>query len=51
LGDDLTVSDPIPSAGYPIVTFTWVLLYKNDNAAKLPLLQRTFNYALSEAAQ
>jgi len=51
LGDDLTGSDPNPSAGYPIVTFTWVLLYKNGNAAKLPALQRTFNYALSEAAQ
>jgi len=51
LGDDLTGSDPNPSAGYPIVTFTWVLLYKNGNAAKLPTLQRTFNYALSEAAQ
>ena len=51
LGDDLTGSDPNPSAGYPIVTFTWVLLYKNGNAAKLPVLQRTFNYALSEAAQ
>ena len=51
LGDDLTGSDPNPSAGYPIVTFTWVLLYKNGNAAKLPILQRTFNYALSEAAQ
>ena len=42
LGDDLTGSDPNPSAGYPIVTFTWVLLYKNGNAAKLPTLQRTF---------
>lgn len=51
LGDDLTGGDPNPSAGYPIVTFTWVLLYKNGNAAKLPALQRTFNYALSEAAQ
>ena len=51
VGDDLTGSDPNPSAGYPIVTFTWVLLYKNGNAAKLPALQRTFNYALSEAAQ
>jgi len=51
LGDDLTGSDPNPSAGYPIVTFTWVLLYKNGNAAKLPALQRTFNYALSDAAQ
>lgn len=51
LGDDLTDSDPNPSAGYPIVTFTWVLLYKNGNAAKLPSLQRTFGYALSDAAQ
>jgi len=51
LGDDLTGNDPNPSAGYPIVTFTWVLLYKDGNAAKLPALQRTFNYALSEAAQ
>jgi phosphate transport system substrate-binding protein len=51
LGDDLTGSDPNPSAGYPIVTFTWVLLYKNGNAAKLPSLQRTFGYALSDAAQ
>lgn len=51
LGSDLTGNDPNPSAGYPIVTFTWVLLYKNGNAAKLPSLQRTFNYALSDAAQ
>ena len=51
LGDDLTGNDPNPSAGYPIVTFTWVLLYKDGNAAKLPALQSTFNYALSEAAQ
>ena len=51
LGDDLTGGDPNPNAGYPIVTFTWVLLYKNGNAAKLAALQRTFNYALSDAAQ
>ncbi|MDA1246751.1 MAG: phosphate ABC transporter substrate-binding protein PstS [Cyanobacteria bacterium] len=51
LGEDLTGGDPNPRAGYPIVTFTWVLLYKNGNADKLPTLQRTFNYALSEAAQ
>jgi phosphate transport system substrate-binding protein len=51
LGADLTGSDPNPSAGYPIVTFTWVLLYKTGNGAKLPALQNTFNYALSAAAQ
>ncbi len=51
LGADLTGSDPNPSAGYPIVTFTWVLLYKSGNGSKLPALQRTFGYALSDAAQ
>ena len=51
LGADLTGSDPNPSAGYPIVTFTWVLLYKTGNGAKLPALQRTLSYALSDAAQ
>jgi len=51
LGPDLTGSDPNPSAGYPIVTFTWVLLYKSGNGAKLPALQKAFGYALSEQAQ
>ncbi|MDP5119263.1 MAG: phosphate ABC transporter substrate-binding protein PstS, partial [Prochlorococcaceae cyanobacterium MAG_34] len=51
LGDDLTGSDPNPSAGYPIVTFTWVLLYRSGNGAKLAALQRTINYALSDGAQ
>ncbi len=51
LGPDLTGSDPNPSAGYPIVTFTWVLLYKSGNGAKLPALQSTLNYALSDPAQ
>jgi phosphate transport system substrate-binding protein len=51
LGADLTGSDPNPSAGYPIVTFTWVLLYKTGNGAKLTALQRTINYALSDVAQ
>jgi phosphate transport system substrate-binding protein len=48
---DLTGSDPNPSAGYPIVTFTWVLLYKSGNGGKLPALQRTLSYALSDPAQ
>ena len=51
LGDDLTGSDPNPSAGYPIVTFTWVLLYRSGNGAKLAALQRAINYALSDGAQ
>ena len=51
LWDDLTGSDPNPSAGYPIVTFTWVLLYRSGNGAKLAALQRTINYALSDGAQ
>ena len=51
LGPDLTGSDPNPTAGYPIVTFTWVLLYKSGNGAKLPVLQKAFGYALSDKAQ
>lgn len=51
LGDDLTGSNPNPSAGYPIVTFTWVLLNKTGNGSKLASLQNAFGYALSDAAQ
>ena len=51
LGPDLTGSNPNPQAGYPIVTFTWILLYKNGNGAKLPGLQKAFGYTLSDAAQ
>jgi phosphate transport system substrate-binding protein len=51
LGPSLTGGDPNPRAGYPIVTFTWVLLYKSGNGAKLPALQKAFGYALSEPAQ
>jgi phosphate transport system substrate-binding protein len=51
LGPDLTGNNPNPQAGYPIVTFTWILLYKSGNGAKLAPLQTTFRYALSDAAQ
>lgn len=51
LGENLTGSDPNPSAGYPIVTFTWVLLYRSGNGSKLPNLQATFGHALSDTAQ
>jgi phosphate transport system substrate-binding protein len=51
LGPELTGSNPNPKAGYPIVTFTWVLLYKSGNGDKLSGLQKAFSYALSDAAQ
>ncbi|MEB3262359.1 MAG: phosphate ABC transporter substrate-binding protein PstS [Cyanobacteriota bacterium] len=51
LGADLTGSNPNPAVGYPIVTFTWVLLNKTGNGSKLPALQKAFGYALSDAAQ
>jgi len=51
LGPELTGSNPNPQAGYPIVTFTWILLYKSGNGAKLPGLQKAFGYTLSDAAQ
>ena len=51
LGPELTGSNPNPKAGYPIVTFTWVLLYKSGNGAKLPALQKAFGFTLSDAAQ
>ena len=51
LGPNLTGSNPNPKAGYPIVTFTWILLYKSGNGDKLKSLQQAFNYTLSDAAQ
>ena len=51
LGPDLTGSNPNPKAGYPIVTFTWILLYKSGNGAKLEGLQKAFAYTLSDTAQ
>lgn len=51
LGPDLTGRNPNPSAGYPIVTFSWILLYQQGNAAKLEGLQKVFDHTLSEQAQ
>ena len=51
LGTDRTGSNPNPEAGYPIVTFSWILLYKSGNGSKLPVLQKTFGYTLTDAAQ
>ncbi|QNI56904.1 ABC transporter/ substrate binding protein/ phosphate [Synechococcus sp. BIOS-E4-1] len=51
LGPDLIGGNPNPKAGYPIVTFTWVLAYKTGNDDKTTMLRKTFNYMLSEEAQ
>ena len=51
LGPELTGSNPNPTTGYPIVTFSWVLLYRSGNGTKLPALQKAFGYTLSDAAQ
>jgi len=51
LGAELTGSNPNPLKGYPIVTFTWVLAYKTGNGAKAEVLQKAFNFMLSEQAQ
>jgi phosphate transport system substrate-binding protein len=52
LGPDLTGSNPNPAKGYPIVTFSWILLYKAGNGAgRHDALQKAFSYTLSESAQ
>jgi len=51
LGPDLTGSNPNPAKGYPIVTYTWVLLYKSGNGARLEPLQKVFSFTLSDQAQ
>lgn len=50
-GTDLTGRDANPRVGYPIVTFSWILLYPQGNGAKLPTLQKVFNHTLSDKAQ
>jgi len=51
LGPDLVGSDPNPARGYPIVTFSWILLYKQGNGSRLEPLRRTFEATLSEPFQ
>jgi len=51
LGPDLIGSNPNPAKGYPIVTFSWILLYKTGNGAKHDALNKAFSYTLSEPAQ
>ena len=51
LGPDLIGGNPNPPKGYPIVTFTWILAYKEGNADKTERLQKAFNFMLSEKSQ
>ena len=51
LGPDLIGGNPNPTKGYPIVTFTWILAYKDGNGDKTERLQKAFNYMLSEKSQ
>ena len=51
LGPDLTGSNPNPAKGYPIVTFTWILLYKTGNGASHEALNKVFTHTLSDEAQ
>ena len=51
LGADLTGRDANPAQGYPIVTFSWILLYQQGNGSRLATLQTVFNHTLSEKTQ
>ena len=51
LGPDLIGGNPNPPAGYPIVTFSWILLYKTGNGSRHDTLNKVFGYTLSAPAQ
>jgi len=51
LGPDLIGSNPNPPQGYPIVTFSWILLYNTGNGNKVDTLKKVFDYTLSDQAQ
>jgi phosphate transport system substrate-binding protein len=42
------LADPDGDASYPIVTFTWVLLYKKYNPDKLQAIKDVMDYCLTE---
>jgi phosphate transport system substrate-binding protein len=50
LPDDLIawVADPEPKDAYPIVTYTWLLVNKKYDKAKLPVMQDLLKYGLTE---
>jgi len=51
LGPDLIGGNPNPDTSYPIVAFTWVLVYEPGNVHKAPLLILPFDFMLSGEAQ
>jgi phosphate transport system substrate-binding protein len=51
LGPDLTGGNPNPAVGYPIVTFSWILLYKTGNGERRDVLNTVFSETLSDPAQ
>jgi len=51
LGPELIGGNPNPPKGYPIVTFTWILAYKEGNGEKAELLKKAFDFMLSEKSQ
>jgi phosphate transport system substrate-binding protein len=51
LGPELIGSNPNPAKGYPIVTFSWILLYQQGNGDKVDGIKKVFDYTLSEQAQ
>jgi phosphate transport system substrate-binding protein len=42
------VADPEPKDAYPIVTYTWLLVYKKYDKSKLPVLQDLLKYGLTD---
>jgi phosphate transport system substrate-binding protein len=51
LGPDLIGSNPNPAQGYPIVSFSWILLYNTGNGNRVDSLKKVFDYTLSDQAQ
>jgi phosphate transport system substrate-binding protein len=51
LGADLTGNNPSPQAGYPIVTFSWVVLYKGGIGTDLPVRDKHSSFVLSNRTQ
>lgn len=51
LGSDLIGSNPNPKSGYPIVTFSWILLYKTGNGPSVEAIKKAFEHTLSAPAQ
>lgn len=51
LGPELTGSNANPAKGYPIVSYTWILLKKQGYGPKLAAIKKVFSYTLSAQAQ